>query len=808
MRLRRTLCGAFAAILVATLALVGALALVPGSARAASQGRVEMSFNNDWRFWEGNVSGADAADYDDSEWLYVNVPHSTIKYTSENYYHEDLGVFWYRRHFETPETVQDGRRALITFGAAMQKAEVWLNGEKLGTHEGGYTGFSYDITDKLAPAGEENVLAVKLDTNPNAAFAPGKNNPDFQYFGGLYRNVTLTVTDPVHVTDAVSSGTVGGGGVFLATTALADDHSFATVNAKTEVENSGAEAQVTVKTEFLNEDGSVAAETQSEQAVPAGEKITFSQDVSVSNPSLWSTDTPELYTVRTTVFQNGEARDSVETTFGIRAIEWVRDSEGTACLINGERVHLNGTNLHSEINMLGNAASDDAIDAEIKRLREYGFNFVRMAHYPHSQAFYDACDKYGVAVLDCLSCWQQFNNTEAFKNNTYQQIREMVRANRNHASIVAWEPSLNESSYSAAWAREANATTKAEYPDNGVAKAWTCGWIHWDAFDMGCGTPQANVNGDAGRYADKPVIVSEYGDWNYGGYDSTTRVTREPTHYNDAKGGDEGMLQQADNAQASYAWNRTKSWSGEYGATAFWQYADYAGFDVDKLTYCGVVDVARIPKFSAYFFQSQRDPSVDLSAYGLDSGPMIYIANSWADDSPSEVRVYTNCDEVEIFVDGVSVERRDTPDATMWDARATMSDDGSGQPSPLETNGEGGTGDYVSTEGIEYPPFTFDLTDEATPGEDVKPGDDQKPGSDDVKPGNDQQGTSDPDDQQGDKRPSDDVKPSDEKPAGSASDDAALPSAGEAADPTASLLTLGLLATASAVAVRGARRER
>lgn len=223
---------------------------------------------------------------------------------------------------------------------------------------------------------------------------------------------------------------------------------------------------------------------------------------------------------------------------------------------------------------------------------------------------------------------------------------------------------------------------------------------------------------------------------------------------------------------------------------------------MDKLTFCGVVDVARIPKFSAYFFQSQRDPSVDLSEYGLDSGPMIYIANSWADDSPSEVRVYTNCDEVEIFVDGVSVERRDTPDATMWDARATMSDDGSGQPSPLDTNGEGGTGDYVSTEGIEYPPFTFDLTDEATPGEDVKPG------SDDVKPGDGQQGTSDPDDQQGDKRPSDDVKPSDEKPAGSASDDAALPSAGEAADPTASLLTLGLLATASAVAVRGARRER
>lgn len=219
-------------------------------------------------------------------------------------------------------------------------------------------------------------------------------------------------------------------------------------------------------------------------------------------------------------------------------------------------MHLSGVNLHSETYLLGNAVSDDAVFEEIKRLRELGFTFVRMSHYPHSPAFYEACDRYGVAVLDCLAGWQQFYDTDAFKENTYQQVREMVRANRNHPSIVAWEPSLNESSYTEAWAREVNRITKAEYPEKGLAKAWTCGWRYWNVFDMGCGTPQANVNGDAATYATKPVIVSEYGDWNYGGYDSTTRVTREPAHYADAKGGDEGMLQQADNVQASYAWNR------------------------------------------------------------------------------------------------------------------------------------------------------------------------------------------------------------------------------------------------------------
>lgn len=186
-------------------------------------------------------------------------------------------------------------------------------------------------------------------------------------------------------------------------------------------------------------------------------------------------------------------------------------------------MHLNGVNLHSETYLLGNAVFE-----EIKRLRELGFTFVRMSHYPHSPAFYEACDRYGVAVLDCLAGWQQFYDTDAFKENTYQQVREMVRANRNHPSIVAWEPSLNESSYTEAWAREVNRITKAEYPEKGLAKAWTCGWRYWNVFDMGCGTPQANVNGDAATYATKPVIVSEYGDWNYGGYDSTTRVTREP----------------------------------------------------------------------------------------------------------------------------------------------------------------------------------------------------------------------------------------------------------------------------------------
>ena len=671
----------------------GNAAALPSS--AAEPGRETINFNNDWLYYKGDITGAEAVDFEDSEWLYVNLPHSTIHYTPDNYYQKDLGVFWYRKHFTVPEEMQ-GKKLYITFEAAMQAAEVWLNGEKVGSHQGGYTAFVIDLTDFVS-YGEENVIAVRIDTRPNTAFNPGKTNPDFQYFGGLYRNVYLTAMDTLHVSDAVYENEAAGGGLFL--TAPSVTKESATVKAQTDVKNEGAQAEdTTVRTEIVDEDGSVVATKEDTASIEAGERYAFTQELVVENPRLWSVNTPELYTVRTTVLTGDTVRDSLETTYGIRKVEWKRDG----CYINDEFVELNGVNLHSETGMLGNAQSNDAIFEEIRRLKEWGFDFIRMSHYPHAPAFYAACDKYGVAVIDCLSGWQQFVNTDSFKNATYQEVRDMFHMNRNHCSIIAWEPSLNESGYNQAWAEEVHRISHEEYPEDGDSRIYTGGWRYWNVFDMGVGTPQANVIGDAATYSDKPVIVSEYGDWNYGGYTSTTRVTREPAHTK-FNGGDEGMLIQCDNLQESMALNRSQEWGGAY---AYWQYADYAGFDTTDLTYCGVVDIYRIPKFSAYFVQSQRDADIDLSEYGIDTGPMVFVANSWASDSPDQVRVFSNCDEVELFVNGESIGRQ-TPDTQMWGPHG----DGSPNNYPAE-----GAGKYISTENLKHPPFTFDLS-AYTPGE-------------------------------------------------------------------------------------------
>lgn len=658
--------------------------------------RETINFNTDWHYHKGDAAGADQAAFADDGWVYVNLPHSTDFYDADN---KDayLGISWYRKDF-TPNPSLEGKELLLTFEAAMQKAEVYLNGEKIMTHEGGYSPFVIDLTG-LVNYGETNVIAVKIDSSPNTNFAPGKTNPDFQYWGGIYGEAYLTVKDPVHITDAVEADTTAGGGVFITAPEVGTES--AVVKVKTQVENlSGEEQNVTLRTEILNEDGTEAASQESTEEIGSAEASDFTHVLTVDDPRLWSTYTPELYTVRTTVYVDGVKKDSVDTTYGIRKVEWKRDG----LYVNDVLTKVNGANLHSETYMVGNAMTESAIYAEVKQFKENGFDFVRMSHYPHVQAFYDACDKYGVMVLECASGWQYFNNTDAFKNSTYEELRTTIRSHRNHPSIMAWETSLNESNYNAAWAKEMNRIAKEEYPTDGVSYAWTAGCIQWDAWDIGLGTPQANIfkSGAQGAenpaYADKPIIVAEYGDWTYGGSNSSTRVTREKENSYGKKGGDEGMLIQCDNIQESVALMNSEDY---VGASMFWDYADYAGFDAGMLTYCGVVDLSRIEKHSAYFFRSQRDPEVDMSEYGVETGPMVYIANLWdsaADNS--EVRVFSNCDEVALYYNDelVAVQGHDE---TMWGPHGDTSE--SGSPGS-------GAGKEISTENLEYPPVTFDLS--------------------------------------------------------------------------------------------------
>lgn len=261
----------FLAILVVLSACVGvpptAVTNLPLETQIPLDGdRVLINFNLDWKYQPGESEGAEDADCDDSSWTYVDLPHTTKFVTPEDVL-ADLGVSWYRKYF-TVEERYEGSKLFLEFEAAMQLADVWLNGEKLIRHEGGYTPFTIDITDEVI-FDSENEIAVRIDNNANPDWAPGKNDIDFQFHGGIYRDVRLIVTDKLHITDAVNAGVIAGGGVFVTFPAV--DSDSATADVKTHVLNEQDSArEATLVSENLDREGQIVASASSTVTIEPG----------------------------------------------------------------------------------------------------------------------------------------------------------------------------------------------------------------------------------------------------------------------------------------------------------------------------------------------------------------------------------------------------------------------------------------------------------------------------------------------------------------------------------------------------------
>jgi hypothetical protein len=600
--------------------------------------RLQIDFNAGWLYVQGDVSNAQLQAVGDGAWTSVGLPHTT-KYVSPENPTAYLGVSWYRKHFMVPNTYA-GRKIFIEFGAAMQSASVYINGTLVTQHIGGYMSFTVDATSLLNVGGGDNVIAVRLDSTPNSNFAPGNSDPDFQYHGGLYRNVKIIVSDSLHVTDAVYASKVAGGGIFVTYPSV--NSGSATVNVLTDVLNENGSAQsATVISNLTDENSNIVATAASTVSIPTGTDNSFNQNLVVSTPQLWNPYNPYLYTLHTVVQEGAATVDYLETKIGIRTIQWTHNN---GLVINGASFYGRGANFHQDIYGEGNARPDRTTYYDVKRFKNAGFDFVRGCHYPHNTAFYDACDQLGVLVMDSQSGWQYFNNTALFINNTYQDCRDMIRRDRNHPSVVLWETSLNESYYTTSWATNEQAIAHVEYPGN---QMFTAGWMTTN-FDTFCSSEQAGVRSSTDT---RPIIIDEYGDWGYGGNSSTSRVAREDT--------DSNLLVQCNNFELSLSEDLAVSW---FSTDSLWIFADYTGY-LSTSTKCGVMDLYRLPKFSYYFYQSQRDPSATVTNADVQTGPMIYIANTMQANSPATIRVFSNCHQVSLYTNGVLFATQ-TPDTT------------------------------------------------------------------------------------------------------------------------------------------------
>ena len=610
---------------------------VAGFMSLPGSGRNVYNFNPGWRFHKGDVAGAEALNFDDSAWQVVSTPHTVELEPAEasggrNY----QGIAWYRKHFVVPAAMQ-GQLVTVYFEAIMGKQEVFLNGKLVRKHAGGYLPFSVNLTDYGIKAGDKCVLAVMTDNSNDKNYPPGKPQYtlDFAYHGGIYRDVWLIGKSDVSITDALEANKVAGGGVFVHFDQISEKK--AQVFVDTEVKNSGtARRVVTVETTLTDASGKKVKQTSSRVMLNAGESVTVKQKMQVSNPHLWSPDSPYLYRVESRVTEGKLALDGGVTRVGIRKAEF-KDKDGF--WLNGKPFgQLVGANRHQDFAYVGNALPNSQQWRDAKRLRDAGCRIVRVAHYPQDPSFMDACDELGIFVIVATPGWQYWNKDPEFARLVHENTRMMIRRDRNHASVLMWEPILNETRYPLDFALEALQITKDEYPYPGrpVAAADVHSEGVKEHYDVVYGWPGDDVKGVARQC----IFTREFGenvdDWY--AHNNNNRASRS--------WGERPMLVQALSLAKSY--DEMYQTNGQFIGGAQWHPFDHQrGYHPDPY-WGGIFDAFRQPKYAYYMFRSQT--AADLNHPLAESGPMVYIAHEMSQFSDKDVVVFSNCDSVRLSI--------------------------------------------------------------------------------------------------------------------------------------------------------------
>lgn len=399
------------------------------------------SFDNDWRFLKDSLAGAENPGFDDSGWRTLNVPHDWSIEDLPGQNGEDIigpfskssvdkmssgyiigGIGWYRKSFIVKAEDSD-KTAYLQFDGVYMNSDVWINGKHLGFHPYGYTPFCYDITSSLNPAGQLNIVAVRVrNEGLNSRWYSGS---------GINRHVWLKLVNPVHIDVS--------GGLYV-TTPLVNENST-DVNIIANLVNSGEQTEnIILRTELSDPSGKVATSSESQSVVASGQTIEIKQEIPVKKPSLWSIDEPNLYEARVSVLINNKIVDEQAVKFGIRSIK-IDAQKGLT--INGNSVEMIGGCYHHDNGPLGAASIDRAEERKIEILKKYGFNAIRTSHNPPSPSLLDACDRLGMLVIDeIFDMWETPKKEQdyhlKFAEWWQKDVESWVKRDRNHPSVIIW----------------------------------------------------------------------------------------------------------------------------------------------------------------------------------------------------------------------------------------------------------------------------------------------------------------------------------------------------------------------------------
>ena len=397
---------------------------------AQAQQRVVYTINDGWKFTKGSPFEAQLTGCDDSSWETVNIPHTWNDKDADD---ETPGFYrgpvWYRKQLFIDKS-QEGRRAMIYFEGANQEVRFYLNGQFVGEHKGGYTRFCFDITPHLR-YGQENLFAIYVNNVYNPNIPP--LSADFTFFGGIYRDVYLQFMNPVHIAtnDYASSG------VYIRTPEV--NNSAASVEITTLLTNDMSQpTEIRVENIICDADGKEVKKTQAEVKLAAGEtKTDISKKIKIDSPRLWDIDDPYRYMVYTRILdkRKGTLLDEVVNPLGLR---WFKFDSEKGFFLNGKGRKLIGTARHQDYFQKGNALRDELHVQDVLLLKEMGGNYLRVSHYPQDPVIMEMCDKLGIVTSVEIPVVNAVTETEEFLHNSVEMAKEMVRQDFNRPSVMIW----------------------------------------------------------------------------------------------------------------------------------------------------------------------------------------------------------------------------------------------------------------------------------------------------------------------------------------------------------------------------------
>lgn len=653
------------------LSMFSVVSLSFGSLSLFADRQVE-DFNAGWRFQKDFQNElketAAAVGFDDQAWQPVRLPHDWAisgpfdpKGSSGTGKLPWKGVGWYRKTFPLGDAA---KRVYLDFDGVMASPEVYVNGQKAGGWDYGYLGFSIDATP-FVNFGKPNVVAVKADTSAHGSrWYPG---------AGIYRKVTLTLCDPIHVAHEAT---------FITTPSA--NAQKAEVRVDTAVTNStDLPADAAIMVELFDPAGKSVAKKDDRLSVPAHATVPFTQAFQLDEPSLWDMDAPNLYQARITVSGKNSA-DAETTRFGIRSFSFPADD---GFHLNGRRVQLNGVDLHSDLGLLGMAFNRSAMRRQLEIMKDMGFNALRTSHNPPAREVLELCDEMGIFVWDeCFDKWEGTAGRRPDQNledYVSRNLRQFVRRDRNHPCIFVWSlgneigPAKPDNPKDPGMTQVRCTRFREVVRELDTTRPVGMGNCHGNAVGMGIfenlditgwnyGGQYANIKK---KYPDKPVLYSESASAlsSYGYY--MLPQAKNKTDYSpdiEVCSYDHNAAPWSDIPDHEFArMERDRYCGGEF----VWTGIDYLGEptpfgggsqykgklekeNTARSSYFGIVDLAGVPKDRFYLYRSHWNPKATT----------LHILPHW--NWPEKVGqnvpvyVYTNGDSAELFLNGKSLGRR------------------------------------------------------------------------------------------------------------------------------------------------------